>query len=93
MAGKKVSHAALGVNVTPAENGGALVANVVADGAAAKAGLEQGDVITTVNGKTINDADDLIGVIQSAKVGDQVTVVFTRNGAQKTVSATLAEAG
>ena len=31
MAGKKVSHAALGVNVTPAENGGALVANVVAE--------------------------------------------------------------
>jgi putative serine protease PepD len=91
--GKKVSHAALGVNVTPAENGGALVANVVANGAAAKAGLEQGDVITTVNGKTINDADDLIGVIQGSNVGDQVTIVFTRNGAQKTVTATLAEAG
>jgi putative serine protease PepD len=93
MAGKKVSHAALGVNVTPAENGGALVANVVANGAAAKAGLEQGDVITTVNGKTINDADDLIAVIQGSNVGDQATIVFTRNGAQKTVTATLAEAG
>ena len=93
MAGKKVSHAALGVNVTPAENGGALVANVVANGAAAKAGLEQGDVITTVNGKTINDADDLIAVIQGSNVGDKATIVFTRNGAQKTVTATLAEAG
>jgi len=93
MAGKKVSHAALGVNVTPAENGGALVANVVADGAAAKAGLEKGDVITTVNGKTINDADDLIAVIQGSNVGDKATIVFTRNGAQKTVTATLAEAG
>lgn len=93
MAGKKVSHAALGVNVTPAENGGALVANVVADGAAAKAGLEQGDVITTVNGKTINDADDLIAVVQGSNVGDKATIVFTRNGAQKTVTATLAEAG
>jgi putative serine protease PepD len=66
---------------------------VVPNGAAAKAGLEQGDVITTVQGKTINDADDLIAVIQGSKVGDQVSIVFTRNGAQKTVSATLAEAG
>jgi putative serine protease PepD len=93
MAGKKVSHAALGVNVTPAENGGALVANVVPNGAAAKAGLEKGDVITTVNGKTINDADDLIAVIQGSNVGDQASIAFTRNGAQKTVTATLAEAG
>ena len=50
-------------------------------------------MITTVNGKTINDADDLIAVIQGSNVGDQATIVFTRNGAQKTVTATLAEAG
>jgi putative serine protease PepD len=93
MAGRKVSHPALGVNVAAAENGGALVTNVVANSAAAKAGLERGDVITTANGKPINDSDDLVAVIQSGKVGDQVTIQFTRNGAQKTVSATLQEAG
>jgi putative serine protease PepD len=92
MAGRKVSHPALGVNVAEAENGGALVTNVVADSAAAKAGLAQGDVITTVNGKPVNDSDDLVAVIQSGKVGDQVTIQFTRDGAQKTVTATLAEA-
>jgi S1-C subfamily serine protease len=48
MAGKKVSHPALGVSVTDAENGGALVSSVTANSAAAKAGLQQGDVITSV---------------------------------------------
>jgi putative serine protease PepD len=91
MAGKKVSHPALGVSVTEAEGGGALVSTVTENSAAAKAGLERGDVINSVNGKAVNDSDDLIGIIQSAKVGDKVTVVFTRNGQQQTVSATLAE--
>jgi putative serine protease PepD len=93
MAGRKVSHPALGVSVTEAEGGGALVSNVMAGSAAAKAGLQQGDVITSVNGKPINDSDDLVGIVQSASVGDKVTIVFTRNGIEKTVTATLAEAG
>ena len=91
MAGKKVSHPALGVSVTEAEGGGALVSQVTANSAAAKAGLQQGDVVNSVNGKAVNDSDDLVGIIQSAKVGDKVTIVFTRNGQQQTVSATLAE--
>jgi putative serine protease PepD len=93
LAGKKVSHPALGVSVTEAEGGGALVSNVTANSAAAKAGVQQGDVITSVNGKAINSSDDLVGLIQQANVGDKVTIVFTRNGAQKTVTATLGEAG
>jgi putative serine protease PepD len=93
MAGKKVSHPALGVSVAEAEGGGALVRTVTEGGAAAKAGIQQGDVITSVNGKAINDSDDLVGIVQSASVGDKVTIVFTRDGAQKTVTATLAEAG
>ena len=92
MKGEKVSHPALGVSVTPAEGGGALVATVSQNSAAAKAGLEQGDVITSVNGKPINDSDDLIAIIQAGKVGDTVSIKFTRNGQEQTVNATLAEA-
>ncbi|GAA3340158.1 hypothetical protein GCM10020358_26660 [Amorphoplanes nipponensis] len=91
MAGKKVSHPALGVSVTEAEGGGALVSTVTPNSAAAKAGLQQGDVVNSVNGKAVNDSDDLVAIIQGAKVGDKVTIVFTRNGQQQTVSATLAE--
>jgi putative serine protease PepD len=92
MAGKKVSHPALGVSVTEAEGGGALVSAVTASSGAAKAGLQQGDVIKSVNGKAVNDSDDLVGIIQGANVGEKVTIVFTRDGAQKTVTATLTEA-
>jgi putative serine protease PepD len=92
MAGKKVSHAQLGVSVTEAENGGALVSNVTANSAAAKAGLQQGDVITSVDGKAIDDSDDLVAAVQAGTVGQKMTIEYTRNGAKKTATATLAEA-
>ncbi|HEY0532753.1 MAG TPA: trypsin-like peptidase domain-containing protein [Actinoplanes sp.] len=92
MAGKQPAHPALGVSVADAENGGALVSNVTANSAAAKAGLQQGDVITAVDGKAINSSDDLVTAVQSASVGQKMSIDFTRNGAKKTVSVTLAEA-
>jgi putative serine protease PepD len=92
MAGKQPAHPALGVSVADAENGGALVSTVTAGSAAAKAGLQQGDVITAVDGKAINGSDDLVAAIQSGSVGQKISIDFTRNGAKKTVSVTLAEA-
>jgi putative serine protease PepD len=92
MAGKQPAHPALGVSVADAENGGALVSTVTASSAAAKAGLQQGDVITAVDGKAINGSDDLVAAIQSGSVGQKISIDFTRNGAKKTVSVTLAEA-
>ncbi|MFF5079969.1 trypsin-like peptidase domain-containing protein [Actinoplanes sp. NPDC000266] len=91
MAGKKVSHPALGVSVADAENGGALVSQVTAGSAAAKAGLQQGDVITSADGKSIGDSDDLVGAVQGGSVGQQMTLEYTRDGAKKTVTVTLAE--
>ncbi|MFI5931620.1 trypsin-like peptidase domain-containing protein [Actinoplanes sp. NPDC051494] len=92
MKGEKVSHPALGVSVAEAEGGGAQVSQVTANSAAAKAGLEQGDVIKTVNGKVVNDSDDLVAIVQGGKVGDTISITFTRNGQEQTVNATLAEA-
>ncbi|GAA2682028.1 S1C family serine protease [Actinoplanes palleronii] len=91
MAGTKVSHPALGVSVTTAENGGALVSQVTSGSAAAKAGLQQGDVITKVDGKEISESDDLVAAVQAGSVGQQMTITFTRNGAEKSVTVTLAE--
>jgi putative serine protease PepD len=92
MAGRKVSHPALGVSVAEAENGGALVSSVTANSAAAKANLQRGDVITAVDGKNITDSDDLVAAVQSGKVGQQMTVDFTRDGAKQQVKVTLTEA-
>jgi putative serine protease PepD len=92
MAGRKVSHPALGVSVGDAENGGAIVSNVTAHSAAAKAGLQQGDVITQVDSKPIDDANDLVAAVQAGTVGQKMTLDFTRDGVKKQVTVTLAEA-
>jgi putative serine protease PepD len=92
MQGKKVSHPALGVSVADAENGGGLVSAVAPDSAAAKAGLQQGDVITEVDGKAIEDSDDLVAAVQAGAVGQKMTLTFTRNGNKQTVTVTLQEA-
>ncbi|WP_250001995.1 S1C family serine protease [Actinoplanes sp. M2I2] len=92
MAGKKVSHPALGVSVSEAENGGALVSNVTAGSAAATAGLQQGDVITAADGKTISDSDDLVAAVQSGAVGQKMTLDYTRGGEKKQITVTLTEA-
>ncbi|MEU4559668.1 trypsin-like peptidase domain-containing protein [Actinoplanes sp. NPDC023936] len=92
MQGKKVSHPALGVSVTDGENGGALVSSVTQNSAAAKAGLQQGDVVTKVDGKAIDESDDLVAAVQAGTVGQKMSITFTRNGSEKTVTVTLQEA-
>ncbi|MET7967772.1 trypsin-like peptidase domain-containing protein [Micromonospora sp. NPDC005305] len=89
--GEKVSHPSLGVSVTGAEDGGALVSDVVAGSAAQKAGLQRGDVITKFGDKVINDSNDLVGAVQAGKVGDRVEVQFKRNGSAQSATVTLAE--
>ncbi|MEV4493777.1 trypsin-like peptidase domain-containing protein [Micromonospora coxensis] len=89
--GEKVSHPSLGVSVTPAENGGALVSAVVPGSAAEKAGLQRGDVITKFGDKVVNDSNDLVGAVQAGKVGDRVEVTYQRNGSEARATVTLAE--
>ncbi|PRX24707.1 S1C family serine protease [Actinoplanes italicus] len=91
MQGKKVSHPALGVSVTNGENGGAAVSAVVENSAAAKAQLQRGDVVTKVDGKAIEDSDDLVAAVQAGTVGQKMTLIFTRNGSEQTVTVTLQE--
>jgi putative serine protease PepD len=83
------THAQLGVSVQDAQSGGAAVA-VVSDGSAAQQlGLREGDVITKVGDRQVDDADSLIAAIRSHRPGDEVTLTFTRDGSQDTVTATL----
>ncbi|MEU8185363.1 trypsin-like peptidase domain-containing protein [Micromonospora sp. NPDC049047] len=89
--GEKVSHPSLGVGVNQAEGGGALVASITPGSPAEKAGLQRGDVVTRFGDKLVNDSDDLVGAVQAGKVGDRVEVHFKRNGAEKSVTVTLAE--
>ena len=68
---------------------GAVVAEVIPNSPAAKAGLQTDDVITGVNNKTVKSAADLRGMVQQAGAGKEVTLHIERGGEQKDVKASL----
>jgi len=91
--GDKVSHPYLGVSVGTADgNAGAQVSQVVDGSPADKAGLKQGDVITKAGDKVIHTSDDLLNVVQAAKVGQQVPLTIKRDNSTSTVTVTIGEA-
>ena len=68
---------------------GALVATVAPNGAAAKAGLRSGDVITKVNGEAIEEPGQLSSRVGLARPGEKVTLEVWRDKKLETVVATL----
>jgi serine protease Do len=58
---------------------GVLVTSVNDDSAAAKAGLKAGDVITSLNGATVDEPSDVRRQIQSLKDGEEFTIVVMRD--------------
>lgn len=58
-------------------------------GAKANTDLKVGDDIRKVDGKEIKDIDELLGIIESKKVGDKLTLEVLRNGKKKETTATL----
>jgi len=59
------------------------------NGAAAAAGIKKGDAIIKVDGVTINTDAELSEQVARHKPGDKISITFLRNGAEKTVEATL----
>ena len=59
-------------------------------GPAEKAGLQPGDVITAIDGTTVQDSSELIVAIRSHRPGETVTLTVKRNGDVRTVRVTLA---
>lgn len=69
--------AALGLSVTPA-NDGLIIARLQPDGGAAKAGLKLRDVIVRVENDRVDQATDLLKLLNGKKVGDKVRVEYRR---------------
>jgi S1-C subfamily serine protease len=69
---------------------GAVVGSVVSGSAAASVGLSAGDVITSLNGKTITSASDVGAALATANPGDSVAIAWTDTaGATHTATVTL----
>ncbi|MBI5260306.1 MAG: Do family serine endopeptidase [Bradyrhizobium sp.] len=70
---------------------GALVAEPQANGPAAKAGIESGDVITAVNGEPVKDARELARTIGAMAPGAAVKLNVLHKGQDKVVNLTLGQ--
>ena len=68
---------------------GALVASVVNGGPAAKAGLQQGDVIVRYNGSEVSTPSNLIDLVSDTAIGSQVEIQFIRKGETRSTIATI----
>lgn len=66
---------------------GVYVTSIRANSGAAKAGLRKGDFITHINGIAVNSSADIQGQIARFQPGDNITVMYTRDG--KPMNATI----
>ena len=73
------------------DRNGAVVLNVVPGGAAAKAGLEPGDVIINYNGKPIRNRDELVSMVTATKPGTSVPVRIVRDRQERTLTVNVEE--
>ncbi len=70
---------------------GALVRSVEAGGPAEKAGVEAGDIITKVDGRSVEKSADLPRIVSGVKPGSKATLQVFRRGANRDLSVTVVE--
>ncbi len=97
----KVTRGSIGISFQPALNSavgrmygfsnGVMVSTVTPSGGAAKAGIQPGDVIVSIDGRNIKDGDDLVNDISARKVGSVVKLGYLRNGKQNTANVSIGD--
>lgn len=66
-----------------ASTDGVVVVEVVPGSPAEKAGLAQGDVITSINGNAVRTEDNALLLLYDGRVGDRLELVYMRDGTSK----------
>jgi putative serine protease PepD len=90
------THGLLGATVRDASSAdgsvvGAVIDETSAGGAGAAAGLQKGDVVTSLGGTPITGSVDLTAQVRLHAAGDEVELVYLRNGQGHTVTVTLGQ--
>ena len=96
----KASHALLGALVSDATNSntaasfstGAKVEQLTAGGPAAKAGILVGDIIVSIDGRSISSKEDLTGAVREHPANATVVVKVLRAGKELSIRVTLGDA-
>lgn len=70
---------------------GVLIADVIKGSPAAEAGIRQGDVVVSINGKEVNDPSALQFLVSEIAPGTKVPVTVIRNGSRKSVTVTIGD--
>lgn len=102
MGAGKVRRGYLGVGIQPMtediaqslglpKDQGEIVQQVVPGQAAAKAGIQQGDIILKVNNRTVTPDETLSFIVANLPVGTKVPIELLRNGERKAVTAVVGE--
>lgn len=72
-----------------ANKNGAAVSRIENNSPAAKAGLEPGDIITSINGKEIKGSAEIRNLIGMMQIGDKVDIEYIRSGVKKQATAEI----
>ena len=86
--GERIERPYLGVSTAPHPDG-AEIQEITPGSPAADAGLEAGDVITSLNGRAVRDPDDVLDVIENLEPGDEVEVIVSRDGSERSLQVEL----
>ena len=62
---------------------GALISNVTANSAAEKAGIKANDVVIAINERKVASSADLLEIVGSHRIGDEIRVKINRSGTEK----------
>ncbi|MFC7498715.1 Do family serine endopeptidase [Enterovirga sp. GCM10030262] len=100
--GERPERGYIGVSLQPLDEGiadslglprnrGELIRGVQPGSPAARAGIEQGDVVITVNGRPVTPDETLSYLVSSQPVGSRVPVELIRDGQRRTVTLMVAE--
>ena len=99
-AGERVERGYLGIGIAPVDEDlaaalglpkerGEFVQRVEPDGAAAKAGLRRGDVVTKVNGREVTPQQTLSYIVANTKPGTRIPLEVIRDGKTMTLNAVV----
>ena len=86
------SRAVLGVQSQDVQGGGAQLTTVAEGSGAAKAGLQVGDVVTSLGGNRIANSEGLLATVRAQAPSSTVDVTYVRDGKTVTAKVTLGSA-
>jgi serine protease Do len=99
--GHKVTRGSIGIRFNQGLSGavnrvygfknGVLVQQVVHGGPSDKAGLKGGDIITSIDGRSIKDGDDLVNEITSRRPGSTIRLGYLHDGKQLDTTVTIGD--